>query len=377
MYLICNSDNLELINKLPTFAKNLQMKIAALVSGGVDSSVTIPLLKNQGWDPHIFYIKIGMEDQDSFMDCPSEEDIEITTWIAKKYGCKFDIVDLQEEYWSSVVKYTINSVKKGLTPNPDIMCNLLIKFGAFNDTHGHEFDKIVTGHYASNYETREGVFLSTASDKVKDQTYFLGQITYDQLKKTMFPIGHFPKSKVREIALSMNLPSARRPDSQGICFLGKINYNDFIKAQVGEMPGEIREVETDKLMGEHKGFWFHTIGQRRGVKLSGGPWFVVKKDIDKNIIYISKGYDPISRYRKEILFEDIHFLNPNHNYNNLERIKFKIRHQPEFNSGTIILHENGNKIISDNSISGVAPGQFAVIYDIEEKTCIGSAAISE
>lgn len=352
------------------------MKIAALVSGGVDSSVTIPLLKEQGFDPHIFYIKIGMEDQAATMDCPSEEDIEITTWIAKKYNCKFDIVDLQKEYWSSVVKYTLDTVKKGLTPNPDIMCNLLIKFGAFNERHGHEFDKIVTGHYASNYETDEGVFLSTAADKVKDQTYFLGQITYDQLKKTMFPIGHLPKSKVREIASDMKLPSAGRPDSQGICFLGKINYNDFIKIQIGEMPGEIREFETDKLMGEHKGFWFHTIGQRRGLKLSGGPWFVVKKDITKNIVYISKGYDPIARYTDQIRIENIHFLNPNHNYDNLEKIKFKIRHQPEFNSGTFTLVNKNGKIISDTKISGVAPGQFAVLYDEDEKTCIGSGVIS-
>ena len=377
MYLICNSDNLELINKLPTFVKNLQMKIAALVSGGVDSSVTIPLLKDQGYDPHIFYIKIGMEDQDSFMDCPSEEDIEIATWIAKKYGCKFDIVDLQEEYWSTVVKYTIDTVKKGLTPNPDIMCNLLIKFGAFKDKHGDEFDKIATGHYATNYETEEGTFLSTAIDKVKDQTYFLAQINYSQLEKTMFPIGKLPKSEVRRIATEMKLPSASRKDSQGICFLGKINYSEFIKNQVGEMPGEIRELETNELLGEHKGFWFHTIGQRRGLKLSGGPWFVVKKDIVNNIIFVSKGYDPISKYDDTINLEEIHFLNPNHNYNNLSKIKFKIRHQPEFNSGRIINGEKQRAILSDAKISGIAPGQFAVIYSEDEKTCIGSAVISE
>lgn len=353
------------------------MKIAALVSGGVDSSVTIPLLKDQGYDPHIFYIKIGMEDQDSFMDCPSEEDIEITTWIAKKYGCKFDIVDLQEEYWSTVVKYTIDTVKKGLTPNPDIMCNLLIKFGAFKDKHGNEFDKIATGHYATNYETEEGTFLSTAVDKLKDQTYFLGQINYSQLSKTMFPIGNLPKSEVRRIATEMKLPSASRKDSQGICFLGKINYSAFIKNQVGEMPGEIRELETNELLGEHKGFWFHTIGQRRGLKLSGGPWFVVKKDIVNNIIFVSKGYDPISKYDDTINLEEIHFLNPNHNYNNLDKIKFKIRHQPEFNSGRIINGDMLRAIISDTNISGIAPGQFAVIYSEDEKTCIGSAVISE
>ncbi len=351
------------------------MKIAALVSGGVDSSVTIPLLKEQGYDPHIFYIKIGMEDEDAFMDCPSEEDIEITTWIAKKYGCKFDIVDLQKEYWSTVVKYTIETVKEGLTPNPDIMCNLLIKFGAFKDKYGESFDKIATGHYASTYENEEGVFLATAADKVKDQTYFLGQINYDQLSKVMFPIGHLPKKEVRKIAVEMNLPSAHRPDSQGICFLGKINYSDFIKAHIGEMPGEIIELETGKVLGEHKGFWFHTIGQRRGLRLSGGPWFVVAKNIQKNIIYVSNGYDPEAQYGNEIWINKIHFLNPASAKQAVDKIKFKIRHQPEFNAGRIIQDGKGIRIVSETMISGIAPGQFAVLYDWDENICFGSGVI--
>ena len=353
------------------------MKIAALVSGGVDSSVTIPLLKKQGFDPHIFYIKIGMEDEAAFIDCPSEEDIEITTWIAKKYDCKFDIVDLQKEYWASVVKYTIDTVKQGLTPNPDILCNLMIKFGAFKDKYGDDFDKISTGHYCSTYENDEGIFLGTAADVVKDQTYFLGQISYPQLQKAMFPIGHLQKKEVRQIAIDMNLPSAHRPDSQGICFLGKINYNDFIRGSIGENPGEIIELETGKVLGEHKGFWFHTIGQRRGLRLSGGPWFVVGKDTKKNIVYVSNGYDPASQYGNEIWLNEIHFLNPNHDYSTLEKVKFKIRHQPEFNTGMLLRDEKSTRIISDTKISGIAPGQFAVLYDLEEKTCLGSAAISE
>ena len=353
------------------------MKIAALVSGGVDSSVTIPLLKEQGYDPHIFYIKIGMEDDEAFMDCPSEEDIEITTWIAKKYGCKFDIVDLQAAYWATVVKYTIDTVKQGLTPNPDIMCNLLIKFGAFNDRYGHAFDKITTGHYATTYENENGTFLGTARDRIKDQTYFLGQITYAQLSKVMFPIGHLPKEEVRKMAVNMKLPSAHRPDSQGICFLGKINYNDFIRHHVGEKPGQILELETGKELGEHQGFWFHTIGQRRGLGLSGGPWFVVKKDIPKNIIYVSNGYDPVAQYDNEIWLDNIHFLNPNKDYSGIEKIKFKIRHQPEFNTGKLIRDNKGTRIIADTKISGIAPGQFGVFYDLEEKICIGSGAITE
>jgi len=353
------------------------MKIASLVSGGVDSSVTIPLLKEQGFDPHIFYIRIGMEDEPSFSDCPAEEDIEITTWIAKKYGCQFDIVDLQKEYWDTVVKYTIDTVKAGLTPNPDIMCNLLIKFGAFREKYGHEFDKITTGHYASTLETSEGTFLSTAKDRVKDQTYFLGQITTEQLNHVMFPIGHLEKREVRRIAEEMILPSAHRPDSQGICFLGKINYNDFIRKYVGERPGEVIELETGKVLGEHKGFWFHTIGQRRGLGLGGGPWFVVKKDIEKNIIYVSNGYDPIAQYDDKIWLESLHILNPNHDYSGLSDIKFKIRHQPEFNRGKLIRDDHGIHILSDKKISGIAPGQFAVLYDTDEKICIGSGMIAQ
>ena len=176
------------------------MKIAALVSGGVDSSVVVHQLKEQGFDPTIFYIKIGMEDEHGFVDCPAEEDIEIVTYIAKKYGCKLEIVSLHEEYWDNVVKYTIDNVRRGLTPNPDMMCNKLIKFGIFNEKWGHQFDKIATGHYASTTEKDGLTWLSTAKDKVKDQTYFLGQIDYLQISKLMFPIGTLDKKKVREIA---------------------------------------------------------------------------------------------------------------------------------------------------------------------------------
>ena len=354
------------------------MNIAALVSGGVDSSVTIPILKEMGYDPVIFYIKIAMEDEPGYMDCPSEEDIEITTWIAKKYGLKMEIVDLQKEYWDRVVSYTIDTVKKGLTPNPDVMCNRLIKFGSFEDRRGKDFDKIATGHYASVVENENGYFLGTARDTIKDQTYFLAQITYDQLSKAMFPINNLWKKEVRKLAEEMRLPSASRPDSQGICFLGKINYNDFIRKYVGENPGEIVELETGKVWGEHRGLWFHTIGQRKGLGLSQGPWFVVKKDIKQNILYISNGYDPIAQYSDEVMLADFQFIN---NKNPLDlsearRINFKIRHQPEFTSGMLSKNGDMHIISSDMPISGVAPGQFGVIYDEEKKICLGSGVIT-
>lgn len=354
------------------------MNVAALVSGGVDSSVTIPVLKEMGYEPVIFYIKIAMEDEPGYMDCPSEEDIEITSWIAKKYGLKMEIVDLQKEYWERVVSYTIDTVKKGLTPNPDVMCNRLIKFGSFEDSYGKDFDRIATGHYASVIEKEGQFYLGTARDKKKDQTYFLGQITYAQLSKAMFPIHDLWKKEVRQLAEEMKLPSAHRPDSQGICFLGKINYNDFIRKYVGENPGEVVELETGKIWGEHKGLWFHTIGQRKGLGLSQGPWFVVKKDMEENVLYISNGHDPIAQYSDKILLSDFHFINKNNipDYSSPQRINFKIRHQPEFNSGTLVKDGEVFVIQSDEAISGIAPGQFGVIYDEKKKICLGSGVIT-
>lgn len=365
------------------------MQIAALVSGGVDSSVIVPLLKEQGFDPVIFYIRIGMENEPGFMDCPSEEDIEITTYIAKKYGCRFEIADLHAEYWNRVVSYTIDSVKKGFTPNPDVMCNRFIKFGSFEDKFGKDFDKIATGHYASVIEENGRFFLGTSKDRRKDQTYFLGRITYPQLSKAMFPVGGFEKGEVRKLAEKLKLPSAGRPDSQGICFLGKVNYNEFIRRYTGEKEGDIIELETGKILGKHKGFWFHTIGQRKGLGLSQGPWFVVKKDIPGNIVYVSNGYDPVSQHQKVINLDDFLFINetPGRDYTTPQPVFFKIRHQPEFNEGMMRRLGEGEKgrkgegekyvVESVKSIAGVAPGQFGVIYDTDKMICLGSGIIAD
>jgi tRNA-specific 2-thiouridylase len=355
------------------------MNIAALVSGGVDSSVMIYQLKEAGYTPSIFYIRIGMEDKDGYIDCPSEEDIEITTYIAKKYGCPMEIVSLHEEYWENVVSYTIEAVKRGLTPNPDMMCNKLIKFGIFEQKWGHEFDKIATGHYATTTEINNKIYLSTAADKVKDQTYFLGQVDYLQIAKLLFPIGHLQKSQVRAIAAAQVLPSATRKDSQGICFLGKINYNDFIRRYLGEHPGKIIEWETGKALGKHQGYWFHTIGQRKGLYLSGGPWFVIKKDIKRNIIYVSNGYDPETQYGKTVNLQGFHFISEDlwGDFSGEKEIAFKIRHTPEFTFGKIKRIGDIYRIESNDKIQGIAAGQFGVVYDRNCKLCLGSGMIMD
>ena len=353
------------------------MNIAALVSGGVDSSVVVHQLKEAGYDPTIFYIRIGMEDKDGYIDCPAEEDIEITTYIARKYGCKMEVVSLHEEYWENVVSYTIDAVKRGLTPNPDMMCNKLIKFGCFEQKWGKEFDKRATGHYATTTELNGKVYLSTAKDKFKDQTDFLAQVDYLQISKLMFPIGNLLKSEVRDIAEKQGLPSAKRKDSQGICFLGKINYNDFIERYLGKRTGKIIELETGKILGKHNGYWFHTIGQRKGLGLSGGPWFVIKKDIRRNIIYVSNGYGVETQYGKSINLQGFNFIteDPWGEFDDEREITFKIRHTPEFTHGRIRRIGDLYRIESDEKIQGIAPGQFSVVYDKESHLCLGSGMI--
>ena len=337
--------------------------------------MVVHLLKEAGHTPTLFYIKIGMDD-DELLHCSSEEDIEMASLIARKYGCKLEVVDLHADYWDNVVSYTIEKVKQGLTPNPDVMCNKLIKFGVFEQRVGKEFDKTATGHYATTIEKNGKVFLGTAKDLVKDQTDFLAQINYLQVSKLMFPIGHLMKSEVRDIAVSANLPSAKRQDSQGICFLGKVNYNDFIRRYLGEKEGPIVEFETGKILGKHKGYWFHTVGQRKGLGLSGGPWYVIKKDVPGNIVYASKGFDVDTQYGNEFTMRDFHFIteNPWTDLNGTD-VTFKIRHTPEFTKGKILKTPQGFHLISENKLQGIAPGQFGVIYDADSQICIGSGEI--
>ena len=319
-----------------------------------------------------------MEDKDGYIDCPAEEDIEITTYIARKYGCKMEVVSLHEEYWENVVSYTIDAVKRGLTPNPDMMCNKLIKFGCFEQKWGKEFDKTATGHYATTTELNGKVYLSTAKDKFKDQTDFLAQVDYLQISKLMFPIGNLLKSEVRDIAEKQGLPSAKRKDSQGICFLGKVNYNDFIRRYLGEKPGPVVEFETGKILGTHRGYWFHTVGQRKGLGLSGGPWYVIKKDVPGNIVYASRGYDVETQYGREFCMNDFHFITENP-WNDIEKgvdITFKIRHTPEFTKGVIMKTHTGYRVFSAEKLQGIASGQFGVVYDAASRICIGSGEIA-
>lgn len=356
---------------------------AVLISGGVDSAVAVHRMHEQGIPMHLFYIRIGMDTDEG--DCSAEEDIEMCSLIAHKYRLPFDVVSLHQEYWDNVMEYALRTVRAGLTPNPDIMCNSIIKFGYFEQRWGHEFLQTATGHYASTYIDPEGVkWLATAVDPVKDQTDFLARISGEQLRHIIFPLGDLPKADVRRIAAEAKLPNAFRRDSQGICFLGKINYNDFIRRHLGEKPGPIIEIETGRKLGEHRGYWFHTIGQRKGLGLSGGPWFVVRKNVDDNVLYVSRGYDTEKQYGHTLHLGEMHFITRNPWGNEIlgekgVAVTFKNRHTPEFLPGRIrrMPDAEGEYVIeSDVKVQGIAPGQFTAVYDPSARLCYGSGIIT-
>ncbi|MBQ0007770.1 MAG: tRNA 2-thiouridine(34) synthase MnmA [bacterium] len=361
--------------------ENLEGKrIALLLSGGVDSAVAVYKLVSQGLQPDCFYIKIGPEEEEEW-NCTSEEDVEMATAIAERYGLSFDIVDCHHEYWDKVSRYTIEKVRSGFTPNPDVMCNRIIKFGAFDEKCGYNYDFIATGHYAdSEFDSQGRKWLCTTPDPVKDQTDFLAQLYDWQLRKALFPIGKMNKEEVRLVAEREHLVNAHRKDSQGICFLGKIDYNEYIRRFLGEQRGDVIDLNSGRKIGEHRGHWFHTIGQRKGLGFSGGPWFVIRKDINRNVLYVSNGYDPKDAYKSVFYVTDMHLLTPGSVLP--DQVSFKIRHTPDFYFARLTRMDdsvNGMtvwKVESSTPIHGVAPGQFCVIYDTSHHRCFGSAEIT-
>lgn len=348
------------------------MKIAVLLSGGVDSSVALKLLKDEGHDITAFYLKIWLEDELAFLgNCPWEEDLSYVRAVCDKFDVPMQIVNMQQEYLNTVVEYTIRELKAGRTPSPDVMCNKNIKFGEFFKKIDNSFEKVASGHYAQIEEKNGLYYLKESPDPVKDQTYFLTYLSQDQLKRILFPIGQYDKHKVRELAESFDLPNKVRKDSQGICFLGKIKYNDFVKFHLGEKPGDIIELETGKVYGQHKGYWFHTIGQRQGLGLGGGPWYVVKKDLEKNIIYISNknNFDDVPR--KHFTVSNINWIPEKTDKTDL---LVKLRHGVKKYPVHVKHIDNGRLEINlPENDQGISSGQYAIFYD--NGYCLGGGII--
>lgn len=350
------------------------MKIAVLLSGGVDSSVTLRLLKDQGHDLTAFYLKIWLQDEFSFLgDCPWEEDLKFVKAVCEQNDVPLEILSLQNEYWDSVVTYTIDEIKEGRTPNPDMFCNSLIKFGQFYEKIDPSFDKIASGHYAKvvHDDNSRKFLLKQSPDPVKDQTYFLAYLTQQQLSRAFFPIGKYDKKQIRKMAEDFNLPNKTRKDSQGICFLGQVKFNEFVKHHLGEILGDIIDVDTNKKVGQHNGYYFYTIGQRSGLKLSGGPWFVVGKDVKTNIIYISRE-NKMFREKNEFSVGKFNWISGS--TPTKKNLNVKIRHGAKSFSCNVDFTDSNSAVVRmEEADSGIAPGQFAVFYDND--ICLGGGVI--
>ena len=374
------------------------LDVAVLLSGGVDSSLALHLLVAAGHQVTAFYLQIWFqEDFRNFWDaCPWEEDLKYCRDVCDRLGVPLRVVPLTEAYWQKVVRYCISETRNGRTPNPDVLCNSRIKFGAFVDylegrTGGMRFDRIASGHYARidrrrkviDDETIEEALLMLTPDSIKDQTYFLAHLDQEQLKNCVFPLGYLTKSQVRGLASAANLPNQSRPDSQGLCFLGKVKFSEFIKEHLGEWPGPIIEEETNEIVGYHKGFWFHTIGQRKGLRLAGGPWYVTCKDPRMNAVYVSRQYNEVesldmtSRSRSSFYCTDFSWtssIRPNPT----RHLYCKVRHGPRMYRCTLDLETmERNKLVGHVKLDGVdqglADGQYVVFY--QDDVCLGCALI--
>jgi len=368
------------------------MKIAALVSGGVDSSVALhEALSSGAGDVTAFYLKVWLEDElESIGECPWEEDLAYVRQVCEKLDVPVEVVPLQLEYYDRVVSYALSELREGRTPSPDIFCNQRIKFGAFYDYLGDDYDRIVTGHYARVEHAGDRAVLKRGVDPVKDQTYFLSHLTQEQLSRAWFPVGSMEKAEVRSRARELDLPNKDRKDSQGICFLGQVHYPEFIRHYLGEREGRIVERETGRHLGTHRGFWFYTIGQRQGLGLGGGPWYVVAKDTERNEILVSHSENAGEASRRSFTLGRLHWIaGPPER----EQLSVRIRHGPDLvpcsvrpsqaaRGGTVSAAGAGKpapaagntlRVEMDRADRGVAPGQFGVLYDGE--VCLGAGMI--
>jgi tRNA-specific 2-thiouridylase len=298
--------------------------------------------------------------------------------VCDEASVPLEIVPLQRQYHDRVVAWAVAELAAGRTPSPDVFCNQRVKFGAFRDVveeaHGHAFDKIASGHYARLVQ-RDGLWhLLKGVDPVKDQTYFLFHLDQGQLGRCLFPLGGLHKKDVRALARDFQLPNRDRKDSQGICFLGKLPYDDFVRGYLGSREGEIREVRSGRVLGSHRGYWFHTIGQRKGLGLHGGPWYVVAKNVDENVVFVCHQED-LGAYRRDHLrIGPVHWIagEPSGDRGGLA---VKLRHSPAVYPCRVTPRGEGElDVVLDGFDPGIAAGQWAVLYDGEE--CLGGGMIA-
>jgi tRNA-specific 2-thiouridylase len=339
------------------------------MSGGVDSSLTAALLVDQGYDVTGVYMKNWTQDLPG-MKCPWADDLADAKRVAVQLGIDFKVFDFENEYRHKVVEYMIDEYKLGRTPNPDVMCNQEVKFKLFLEAALEDgADMIATGHYA---RVEDGI-LKMAQDTNKDQTYFLYRVTGQALQKTLFPLGQYTKPEVREMAKSRGLFTAGKKDSQGICFVGKVGIRDFLNQYVEQVPGQIIDRRTGKVLGHHDGAIFYTLGQRHGLDLGGGlPYYVVGKDMDKNEVYVTTDLNDTTLWKEAVGLTAVHWIN----HPPVDGVyHIRVRHRAPLVEAKLLTGDGSSATLElVNPERAVAAGQSVVIYDGD--ICLGGGIIA-
>ena len=367
------------------------MKVMLGLSGGVDSAVAAYLLKKQGheviccfmrnWDSMANNDYLGNPTVDDDI-CPQEKDYHDALAVAQKLNLKMERVDYVKEYWDNVFSYFLAEYKKGRTPNPDVFCNKYIKFGPFLEHAKKEgCDMIAMGHYAKRVDKDGMTYLLKAKDLNKDQSYFLSQISLEQLKSCLFPLGDITKTEVREIAHKLDLTSVEdKKDSTGVCFIGERNFKEFLKNYIPAKSGDIVDIDTNEVIGHHEGVIYYTIGQRKGLGIGGikgmptNGWFVCKKDVQKNILYVGSGSEDKHLFSTSCIVDNINLFNGKISDGTHINVKFRYRQKDQ---GVTLYNLNNNevKLIFDDKYKAVTPGQICVFYDGD--VCLGGGIIDK
>lgn len=354
----------------------MAQRVVVGMSGGVDSSLTAALLKEQGYDVIGLFMRNWHETDDSGC-CSADQDFYDVRNVCNQIGIPYFSVDFADKYYDRVFRHFVEEYRKGRTPNPDVLCNREIKFGPFvKQALAMGADWIATGHYCNVLHADDGYhYLCKAVDANKDQTYFLNQVSSSQLEKVLFPLGNLDKPTVRALAQKYGLSTAEKKDSTGICFIGERNFRHFLSQYIPMQRGEIR-TRDGQVVGEHEGVFYYTVGQRRGLGIggggNGGRWFVVDKDVEKNILYVSQG-DQSELYHDVLECDAFHIIAKPPTEREFD-CTVRIRHrQAEQKARAIVLPSGGMRIEFERAQRAIAIGQYAVVYvgDI----CLGGGVI--
>jgi tRNA-uridine 2-sulfurtransferase len=348
------------------------------VSGGVDSSVAAALLKEQGYSVVGVFIRTWQPD---WIECTWRDERRDAMRVCAHLNIPFVELDLEYEYKTGVAEYMIREYQAGRTPNPDVMCNREVKFGGFlRWALDHGADYVATGHYAQRKELSSGVIeLSRGNDTQKDQSYFIWTLEQEQLRHILFPVGDIPKSRVRKLAQKFQLPTAVKKDSQGICFIGEIDMKDFLRHYIEEIPGDVCNEKGERI-GKHNGVLFYTIGERHGFVINkkgtdDKPYYVTKKDIQKNILYVTQDIESLS---SPLMYNLSSVVDNQNSLKKGEVIDVQIRYRGEVKRAEILSVDKNQKTACIKLLEtdpSVAPGQSVVFY--RENVCLGGGIVNE